>query len=92
MDEMKKEDLVSKRKLKGLMDMYHETIDKAKFIAKRFQPLHRQLKNLYRQNIAHQTQIKELKIELHPLKEELAKRNLDMLAKVATRRSSKVRK
>jgi hypothetical protein len=47
-DEMKKGELVAKKKLKGLMDMYHETIDKAKFIAKRFRSLHRKLKNLYR--------------------------------------------
>jgi hypothetical protein len=40
--------------------------------------------------MAHQAQIRELKIELQPFKEELAKRNLDMLAKFATRRSSRV--
>jgi hypothetical protein len=84
--------LVSKRKLKGLMDMYHETIDKAKFIAKRFQPLHRQLKNLYRQNIAHQTQIKELKAELSNFKEELSKKNIYMFSKASTMRRSRVRK
>jgi hypothetical protein len=65
--------------------MYHETIDKAIFIAKRFRPLHRQLRNLYRQNKAYQAQIRKLKMELQPFKEELAKRNLDMLAKFATR-------
>jgi hypothetical protein len=91
-DEMKKGELVAKKKLNGLMDMYHETIDKARFIAKRFRPLHRQLKNLYRQNKAYQAQIRKLKMELQPFKEELAKRNMDMLAKFATRRSSRVRK
>jgi hypothetical protein len=85
---MKKRESVSKNKIKGLMDMYHETIDKAKLISKRFLPLHRQLKNLYRQNKAHQTQIRELKAELHPLKEELSKKNIDMLAKAYTGRSS----
>jgi hypothetical protein len=84
--------LVEKKKLNELMEMYHETIDKAKFIAKRFRPLHRQLRNLYRQNIAYQSQIRRLKMELQPFREELAKKNLDMLAKVATRRSSRVRK
>jgi hypothetical protein len=61
---LKEEELVSKRKVKGLMDMYHETIYKAIFISKMFWPLHRKLRNLYRQNIAHQAQIKELKTKL----------------------------
>jgi uncharacterized protein YaaN involved in tellurite resistance len=74
------------------MGMYHDTIDKEAFLAKRFLPLHRQLRNLYRQNRSHQAQIRKLKAELHPFKEELAKRNLDMLAKVATKRSSRVKK
>ena len=52
-DELKKEELVSKRKLNGLMEMYHETIEKSIFIAKRFWPLHMQLRNLYRYNKAH---------------------------------------
>jgi hypothetical protein len=58
---MKKGEMGAKRNLKRLMDMYHETIDKAKFIAKRFQPLHRQLRNLYKQNKAHEAQIRKLK-------------------------------
>ena len=47
---LKGEGLVERKKLNDLMDMYMETIDKARFVAKRFPPLHRQLKNLYRQN------------------------------------------
>jgi uncharacterized protein YaaN involved in tellurite resistance len=91
-DKLKKEDLGSRKKLKEMMGMYHETIDKAIFLAKIFLPLHRQLKNLYRQNRSHQAQIRKLKAELQPFKEELAKRNLDMLAKVATRRSSRIKR
>jgi chromosome segregation ATPase len=91
-DELKKEELVSERKIKGLMDMYHETIDKERFIAKRFLPLHRQLKNLYKQNRAHHAQIRELNTELQPFKEDLDERNIDMLGKDATRRRSRVRK
>jgi hypothetical protein len=91
-DEMKKGELVEKKNLKGLMDLYRETVNKARFIAKRFRPLHRQIRNLYRQNKAYQAQIRKLKMELQPFKEEMAKKNLDMLAKVATRRSSRVRK
>jgi hypothetical protein len=87
---MKKGELVAKKKFKRLMDLYHEIVDKPRFIAKRFWPLHKQLRNLYRHNKAHHEQIKKLKMELQPFKEELAKRNLDVLAKVATRRSSRV--
>jgi peptidoglycan hydrolase CwlO-like protein len=85
-----KGELVAKKNLNGLMDMYHETIEKARFIAKRFQPLNRQLRNLYRQNKSHQAQIRKLNMELQPFKEDITKRNMDVLAKVATRRSSKV--
>jgi hypothetical protein len=86
---LKKEDLGSRIKLKEMLDMYEETIDKARFMAKRFFPLHRKLKNVYRQNRTHQAEIRKLKAELQPFREEVAKRNLDMLAKVATRRSSR---
>jgi hypothetical protein len=58
---MKKEELGSTMKLKEIMNMYPETIDKEIFLAKIFLPLHRQLKNLYRQNITHQDEIKKLK-------------------------------
>jgi hypothetical protein len=74
------------------MDMYHGTLVKAKFIAKIFLPLHMHLKNLYRQNIAYQSQIRGLKMELQPFREELARKNLDILAQVSTIRSSKLRK
>jgi hypothetical protein len=75
-----------------MLDMYEETIDKERFLAKRFFPLHRKLKNVYRQNITHQAEIRKLKAELQPFREEVAKRNLDMLAKVATRRSSRTKR
>jgi hypothetical protein len=38
---LKGEWLVERKKLNDLMDMYLETIDKARFVAKRFMPLHR---------------------------------------------------
>jgi hypothetical protein len=47
---LKGEGLAKRKKLKDVMDMYLETIDKASFIEKIYMPLHRQLKNLYRQN------------------------------------------
>jgi hypothetical protein len=68
---LKGEGLVERKKLKDIMDMYIETIDKSKFIEKRFLPLHRRLKNLYRQNIGLKAQIRRLKLELKPFKEEL---------------------
>jgi SNF2 family DNA or RNA helicase len=90
--EMKKGELVENNNLNGLMDRYYEIVNKAIFIDKRFRPLHRKIKNLYRQNKAYQAQIRRLKMELQPFIEELAKKNLDMLAKVSARRSSRVRK
>jgi hypothetical protein len=65
---LKKEDFGSGMKLKEMLDMYHETIDKVIFLDKIFLPLHRKLKNLYRQNMTHQAKIKKLKVELHPFK------------------------
>jgi hypothetical protein len=74
-----------------MLDLYEETIDKARFMAKRFSPLHRKLKNVYKQKRACQAEIRKLKAELQPFREEVAKRNLDMLAKVATRRSTRTK-
>jgi len=88
---LKREEFVERKKLSDLMDMYLGTLVKSNFIAKRFRPLHMQLKNLYKHNITYQIQIRGLKMELHPFREELAKRNLDVLAQVATRRSSRLR-
>jgi hypothetical protein len=77
------------KKLKDIMDMYLETIDKARFTKKRFLPLHRKLKNLYPHNMDLQAQIRRLKLELQPFKEELAQRNLNVLTQAATRRISR---
>ena len=72
--------MVERKNLNDLIDMYLETIDKARFVAKRFLPLHRQLKNLYRQNRDLQAHFRKLKLDLQHFKEQLAKRNLDVLA------------
>jgi hypothetical protein len=58
---LKKEELNSRKKLKAMMGMYHETIDKVSFLAKIFLPLHIHLRNLYRKNRSHQAQIRKLK-------------------------------
>jgi uncharacterized protein (DUF3084 family) len=89
---LKREELVGKNKLRDLMDMYRENFKQAKFIAKRFRPLHMQLKSLYKQNVSYQGQIRGLKMELQPFKEDLSKINLNVLAQDATRRSSRLRK
>jgi hypothetical protein len=47
---LKGEVLAERRKMKQLMDMYKENLELAKFTTRRFMPLHRQLRNLYRQN------------------------------------------
>ena len=53
-------------------------------------PLHRKLKNLYIQKKDLQAQIRRLKLELQPFKEELAQRNLNMLDQAATKRSHRL--
>ena len=76
------------KKLKDIMDMYKETIDMARFTTMRFLPLHRQLRNLYRKKKDLQSQIIKIKLELQPLKDELAQRNLNVLAQATTQRST----
>jgi hypothetical protein len=46
---LKEQILTERRKMKELMDMYNETLDLARFTARIFLPLHRQLKTLYRE-------------------------------------------
>jgi hypothetical protein len=58
---------------------------------KRSLPLHRKLKNVYKKKRACQVEIRKLKAELQPFIEHVEKRNLDILAKVATRKSTKKR-
>jgi hypothetical protein len=47
---LKGERLTERKKMSELMDMYNETLDLARFTARIFLPLHRQLQTLYRQN------------------------------------------
>jgi hypothetical protein len=88
----KGEGLDERKNFKHLMDMYLETIDKARFTTNIFMPLHRQLRNLYRKNKDLQSQIIKLKLDFHPFKEEIAQINLNVLAQVATRRSTRLRR
>jgi hypothetical protein len=89
---LKREELVGKKKLRDLMDMYHDKLVQTRFITKIFRPLHMQLKSLYRKNLAYQGHIRGLEMEMHHFHEELAQRNLNVLAQTTTRRSTRLRK
>jgi phage shock protein A len=69
--------------MKELMDGYSYTLDLARFAAIRSQPLHSQLKNIYRQNIGFQSQNRELKAELKHFQDEVAQRNSHVLVEAA---------
>jgi hypothetical protein len=70
-------------KMKELMDGYNHTVDLAKFPSRKAQPLHRQLKNLYRKNRDFQSWNINLKEELKHFQDEMAQRNLHVLVKAA---------
>jgi hypothetical protein len=65
------------------LDSCEEALESNKSMIKRSLPLHRKFKNLYQHNIVLQAENRTLKEELHQLKEEVAKRNLDVLVQVA---------
>jgi hypothetical protein len=85
---LKEENLEAQIKLKNTLDLYEEIIDKEIYMAKRSLPLHRKMKNMYRQKRSFQVEIRRLKVELQPFKEKIEKINLDMLAHVDTRGST----
>jgi hypothetical protein len=84
------ERLSERRKMSELMDIYNETIDLARFTARRFFHLHRQLQTLYRKNRSIQSQNRKLKEELQPFKDDLAQRNLNALAQDAIKKNSPI--
>jgi hypothetical protein len=65
-----------KVKMKELMDGYSHTLDLERFTARKAQPLHRQLKNLHRQNGGFQSHNRKLREELQHFQDEVAQRNL----------------
>jgi hypothetical protein len=69
--------------MKELMDGYSQTLDLERFAARKAQPLHRQLKNLYRQNKGFQSQNMKLKAELKHFQDEVAQRNLQVLVEAS---------
>jgi hypothetical protein len=70
--QLKAEAMSDRVNMKELMDGYNHTLDLERFAARKAQPLHRQLKNLYRQNIGFQSQNMKLKAELHHFQDEVA--------------------
>ena len=48
-------------KMENMLDLYENTIDKEIYLAKRYPPLHKQLKNVYRQKRACQVEIRRMK-------------------------------
>jgi hypothetical protein len=80
---LKREAMSDRAKMIELMDGYSHTLDLARFAARREQPLHRQLKNLYRKNRGFQSQNRKLKEELKHFQDEVAQRNLQVLVEAA---------
>ena len=58
---MKREAISEGANMTELMEGYSDTLDLEKFVARRVQPLHRQLQNLYRHNKGFQAQNRKLK-------------------------------
>jgi hypothetical protein len=63
-------------KMKELMDDYNHTLDLERFSTRKAQPLHRNLKKLYRKNIEFQSQNRKLKVELQHFQDEVFKGKL----------------
>jgi predicted RNase H-like nuclease (RuvC/YqgF family) len=90
--QLKAEAMSDKVKMKELMDGYKHTLDLARFAARKAQPLHRQLKNLYRKNIGFQSQNRKLKAELQHFQDEVAQRNLQVLVEVVIEKETQATK
>jgi hypothetical protein len=81
--QLKVEAMSNRVKMKELMDGYNHTLNLVRFAARKAQPLHRQLKKLYRQNRGFQSQNKKLKAELQHFQDEVGQRNLQVLVEDA---------
>ena len=62
-----------------IMIGYNHTLDLARFTARKALPLHKQLKNPYRQNRVLQAQNRNLKVELKHFQDEVTQKNLQVL-------------
>jgi hypothetical protein len=85
---LKGERLTERRNMSELMDRYNETLDISRFTSRRLFPLHKKHQTFYRKNISIQSQNIKLKEELHPFKDDLAQRNLNVLDQDAIERNS----
>jgi hypothetical protein len=65
-----------KGKIVEQLDLFEEAFENSKRMVNRYLPLHKQMKNLYKQN-------RTLKTKDRLRKEQIEKRNLDLLAQVA---------
>jgi hypothetical protein len=85
-EQLKKENMHAKIHLKKVIDMGEETINKEKHWVKRSISMPRYIKSVYILNRAHQARNMKLKEEVQKLREKNVKQNLNMSARVATRR------
>jgi hypothetical protein len=76
---LKVEDKVHLDQMEEIMVGYNHTLELARFATRKALPLHKQLKNLYRQNRGFQSQNRKLKAELKHFQDEAAQRNLQVL-------------
>jgi hypothetical protein len=79
---LREENKEMKVKMVAHLDDCEKVIDNGRYMVKRSLHLHKQLKNVYKQKMVLQKENKVLKRKLHRLEEEVAQRNLDMLAQV----------
>jgi hypothetical protein len=76
---LKVEDKVHLAQMNELMIGYNHTLDLARFTMRKALPLHKQLKNIYRQNRGFQAQNGKLKAELKHFQDEVTQKNLQVL-------------
>jgi hypothetical protein len=75
--------MVHLSQMNEIMIAYNHTLDLARFAVRNSLPLHKQLKNIYRQNIDFQSQNRKIKVELRHLQDQAAQRNLQVLLEVS---------
>jgi hypothetical protein len=76
---LKEEDKFHLAQMEELMAGYNHTLELARFSMRKALPLHKQLKNIYRQNRGFWSQHRKLKAELKHFQDEVAQRNLQVL-------------
>jgi hypothetical protein len=73
---LREENRQMKEKIAEHLDLCEEALENRKIMVKRYLPLHKQMKNIYKKN-------RTLKTKDRLRKEQMEKRNLDLLAQVA---------